>query len=168
MRFAGSANVVCVAATGSTDQLSAFSDFGMAHVDLAAPGEGIVSTVPPGVIPGCGTSLYCSLDGTSMAAPMVSGAAALAVAAQPALSVAALRSLIVSAVDPEANLSGQGRQRRSPRRLQGDPRVRAAEPGPDHPGPAAHGADVGPGLRGARSGDGLAGPRRTRTATRAR
>ena len=53
------------------DQLTAFSDYGATHVDLAAPGEAIVSTVPRGVVPGCGQSLYCALDGTSMAAPMV-------------------------------------------------------------------------------------------------
>ncbi len=104
---AGLANVICVAATTSTDTLTSFSDFGVTHVDLAAPGEGIVSTVPPGVIPGCGDSLYCSLDGTSMAAPMVSGAAVLAVAAQPVITVSALRSLLVGAVDRETALSGK-------------------------------------------------------------
>ena len=48
----GLANVVCVAATGGNDRLTSFSDYGAAHVDLAAPGEDIVSTVPRGVVPG--------------------------------------------------------------------------------------------------------------------
>ena len=104
---AGLANVVCVASTGSSDQLSSFSDYGTGHVDLAAPGENIVSTVPPGVLPGCGQSLYCSMDGTSMAAPMVTGAAVLALSADPSLSVAALRTRVVQAVDPLTSLSGR-------------------------------------------------------------
>ncbi len=104
---AGLPNVICVAASGGDDKLSSFSDFGATHVDLAAPGEGIVSTVPPGVIPGCGMSLYCSLDGTSMATPMVSGAAALALAAQPGLTMTELRTVIVHAVDLQSNLSGK-------------------------------------------------------------
>jgi subtilisin family serine protease len=92
------ANVICVAATDGNDRLTSFSDYGVTHVDLAAPGQGIVSTVPRGVIPGCGQSLYCSLDGTSMAAPMVTGVAVLAVAADPSLTVSALRDRLVNAV----------------------------------------------------------------------
>lgn len=100
-------NVVCVAATRNNDRLTSFSDYGAAHVDLAAPGEAIVSTVPRGVVPGCGQSLYCSLDGTSMAAPMVSGAAVLAVSADPSLTVTALRAQLVQAVVPKPWLSGK-------------------------------------------------------------
>ena len=103
----GLANVVCVAATRGNDQLTAFSDYGASHVDLAAPGQGVVSTVPRGVVPGCGQSLYCALDGTSMAAPMVAGAAALAVAADPGVSVTALRARLVQAVDPIPSLVGK-------------------------------------------------------------
>lgn len=101
------ANVVCVAASDQNDELAQFSDYGPVNADLAAPGVRILSTVPPNLVPGCGASLYCPLDGTSMAAPMVSGAAVLALASAPELSVAALRTRILQAVDPVPSLAGK-------------------------------------------------------------
>jgi subtilisin family serine protease len=40
------ANKICVAATDSRDTLAGFSNYGRVNVDLAAPGVGILSTVP--------------------------------------------------------------------------------------------------------------------------
>jgi subtilisin family serine protease len=90
------ANEICVAATDSHDGLASFSDYGAGSVDLAAPGVGILSTVPGG---------YASMSGTSMATPHVSGAAALALSAGYE-SVWTLKATILRAVDPLSSLSG--------------------------------------------------------------
>ena len=71
--------VTATMASGSpaTDVFDAsYSNFGPG-VDLAAPGTAIFSTIPPG-----GTAIK---DGTSMAAPQVSGAAALVMSMNPTL-----------------------------------------------------------------------------------
>jgi subtilisin family serine protease len=60
--------VLCVGSTTSTDARSSFSNFGP-HVDIAAPGSSIYSTV-------LGSS-YGYKSGTSMATPLVAGIAGL-------------------------------------------------------------------------------------------
>ena len=62
------ANVVTVAAINSSGALAGFSNYGVNSVDLGAPGVRIASTVPGG---------YAYYDGTSMATPHVTSAAAL-------------------------------------------------------------------------------------------
>ena len=64
-------NVVAVAASGSDDSLTSFSNFGATHIHLAAPGLFILST------DFSADSAYTVMSGTSLAAPMVAGAAAL-------------------------------------------------------------------------------------------
>jgi thermitase len=93
------ANVVCVAATDRDDSLASFSNYGPVNVDLAAPGVDIASTWPGG--------RYVLLDGTSMATPHVSGAAALLLAHEGGLSVSGLRSALLSSVHPVAGLAGR-------------------------------------------------------------
>ncbi|MGH2403425.1 MAG: S8 family serine peptidase, partial [bacterium] len=77
------ANCIAVGATDENDAKASFSSFGPNWVDVAAPGERILSTLPPCEVPtwltlvygyGC---LYDSLRGTSMATPHVAGLAAL-------------------------------------------------------------------------------------------
>ncbi len=75
------ANVLGVAATDEGGLLSAISSFGPG-VDLSAPGEGILSTARGGG--------YELRTGTSMAAPMVAGAAALVASALPGADSSAL------------------------------------------------------------------------------
>ena len=92
-------NVVCVTATGRTDQLASFANTGRGTVDLAAPGVDILSTDPGGG--------YTSDSGTSFAAPMVTGAAALVLAAHPTFTTGQLRDAILGGVQPLASLAGE-------------------------------------------------------------
>ena len=73
---AGYPETISVAATNVFDQRAHFSNYGASWVDIAAPGDGIFSTRPTHPTPGNAEN-YGFENGTSMAAPSVSGAAAL-------------------------------------------------------------------------------------------
>ena len=92
-------NVVSVAATEDTDRLTSFSNFGATTVDLAAPGDRILSTLP-------GNS-YGRYSGTSMATPHVAGAAALIKSQEPGLDDAQVKAKLVRNVDEKASLQGK-------------------------------------------------------------
>lgn len=70
-------NIISVAATDHNDLKASFSNYGVASVDLGAPGVNIYSTVPTGSCSLCDPSGYKLLSGTSMASPHVAGALAL-------------------------------------------------------------------------------------------
>jgi subtilisin family serine protease len=93
------ANVVCVAASDRADALASFSNYGATNVDLAAPGVDIASTWPGG--------RYVLLDGTSMATPHVSGAAALLLARDGGLTIDGLRAALLSSAHPVPALAGR-------------------------------------------------------------
>ncbi|MDA1050593.1 MAG: S8 family serine peptidase [Planctomycetota bacterium] len=92
-------NLLAVAATGQNDELAHFSNFGKNSVDLAAPGVGIFSTDLGGG--------FLSRNGTSMAAPHVSGVAALVWSLLPYVTAEEVRNAILQGADPVAGLQGK-------------------------------------------------------------
>ncbi|WP_105618447.1 S8 family peptidase [Vallitalea okinawensis] len=82
---AGLEGVYTVAASNLLQKSAYFSNFGTS-VDIAAPGVKILSTVPNGS--------YAAWDGTSMAAPLVSGVVAMMMAENPDLSMEEIKNLI--------------------------------------------------------------------------
>jgi subtilisin family serine protease len=96
-------NVVSVAASQQDDSLASWSCSGPGSVDIAAPGVGILSTWPTYLYaPG-----YWSMDGTSMAAPHVTGAAALLLSAVPHATFPFLRDVLLSTAHAVPALAGK-------------------------------------------------------------
>ncbi|MCB0383865.1 MAG: S8 family serine peptidase [Bdellovibrionales bacterium] len=85
---ANTPNMISVAASGESDSKPSWSNYGKHSVDVAAPGNNIVSTLP--------NNKYGSLSGTSMATPLVSGVVALLLAQDSTLTGVEVRSLIQS------------------------------------------------------------------------
>lgn len=96
-----SSNVIAVAASNQNDSLTGFSNFGVSSVDIAAPGENIVSTHFSG------KNVYAIADGTSFSAPYVSGAASLLWSANANLNVEQVKALLLDNGDILPSLSGK-------------------------------------------------------------
>ena len=91
-------NIVAVAASNHNDRIPLWSNYGATTVDLAAPGETILSTLPNGG--------YGWLGGTSMATPHVSGALALILGYFPGITGTNAKSLLLSRTDPLPAMAG--------------------------------------------------------------
>ena len=83
----GLKNIITVASIDAQDKLLPSSNWGLKSVDVAAPGEGILSTIPGGK--------YGKMTGTSQATAFVSGLAALILSKTPGLSPIQVKELIM-------------------------------------------------------------------------
>lgn len=100
------ANQLTIAATNVSDAMANFSNRSYNLVHFAAPGVNILSTVPTMF----NTGGVASLDGTSMAAPMASGAAALLWSARPDATAAQIKQALMASTDAKLlKVSTQGR-----------------------------------------------------------
>ena len=97
-------NLLAVGASDQFDQLAQFtgssSNFGAQSVHLFAPGKNVYSTIRIAL------GNYGYENGTSMAAPHVSGAAALLKSHRPALSMREVREILLKTAEAKAALSG--------------------------------------------------------------
>ncbi|MEG0771839.1 S8 family serine peptidase [Clostridium sp.] len=91
-------NIISVGAIDKLGNLSSFSNYGLKSVDIVAPGSYILSTMPKG---------YGYYDGTSMAAPHVTGIAALALSENPNLTPANIREYILATGTKLSQLQGK-------------------------------------------------------------
>lgn len=92
-------NHLSVGASDWQDRWADFSNFNDRLVDVFAPGYWVYSARP---------AKYEYASGTSFAAPMVSGIAALLMAKNPAISPAEVRARLISAFEERAGLQGRG------------------------------------------------------------
>lgn len=90
-------NIISVAYINSEGVLGSRSNYGASTVDLAAPGEDILSTV---------VGSYHTMSGTSMAAPHVTGVAAILFAFHDCLYPANVKKVILENLKPLVTLKG--------------------------------------------------------------
>ena len=84
-------NWITVGASDTLGQAAAFSNYGKNLVDVFAPGVAIYSTIPL-------KNKYMAWDGTSMAAPVVSGIAAMLRSYFPHLSALEVKNILLTSV----------------------------------------------------------------------
>jgi subtilisin family serine protease len=90
--------MITVGAITRFNGLAYFSNYGEKRVHLFAPGESIISTIPD--------NSYETLDGTSMAAPFVSGAAAVLWGDRPNATALQIKEAILKSVVVENDAEG--------------------------------------------------------------
>jgi subtilisin family serine protease len=90
---------IAVGASNDWDSLASFSNYGIGSVHIAAPGVSIKSTLPGS------TSGYMS--GTSMAAPLVAGIAAMVVRESPDMSGFQVKEVLLDSADNIDNIAAK-------------------------------------------------------------
>jgi YD repeat-containing protein len=90
-------NLMAVASTNSGDLLTSFSNWGAAHITIAAPGTDILTTKTGGD--------YQTISGTSASAPFVTGIVGLIKTLRPWLNEARTREIILRGTRQVAPLS---------------------------------------------------------------
>lgn len=91
-------NIISVANLNYDGTMHKSSNYGMTSVDLAAPGSYILSTTPG--------NAYSYMTGTSMAAPMVTAAAAMVYSHYADITLRDVKEIILTSVAPLSSLSG--------------------------------------------------------------
>ena len=97
--YAALPNMIVVAAIASNGTLATFSQYGAKSVHLGAPGVNIYSSLP--------YNTYGSYNGTSMATPHVTGAAALYKANNSGATAANIKAAILNSVTKISSLTGK-------------------------------------------------------------
>lgn len=105
-------NIICVGASTQGNAKASFSNYGQVAVDLFAPGDGISSCFPRSLCSSSNCTVsghisygYHFMSGTSMAAPMVAGVAALMLSADGSLTCSEIKALILDNVKDYAAFS---------------------------------------------------------------
>ncbi len=104
---AGAAHAVGVAATDTANNRALFSNYG-SGVDIAAPGVGILSTLPTYSTSGVNATNYGGLSGTSMSTPHVAALAGLVAMANPGLAAQGISRRIQVSAESSAADGGWG------------------------------------------------------------
>jgi len=94
--------IVSVLASDENDRGAGFTNYGLASVDIGAPGVNILSTVPAGGCALCDLTGYRVLSGTSMAAPHVSAVLAALFHKNPSLQANEARDIILDPASYDA------------------------------------------------------------------
>jgi len=94
-----SENIIAVGVSDRNDRLVSWSDYGITTVDVAAPGDDILSTVPD--------NGYQGESGSSMATPHVAGLAALLKSYNPNLTWLDIKNLILNNGDKIPSAEGK-------------------------------------------------------------